>query len=71
MLRGVKTSLGESRIFMWSYSLISWLILAMTTANMGIALRQKWMFAPFLIFLLISIIAKKDVCIAPVKKTRY
>jgi hypothetical protein len=32
-------------------------LLSMTTANLGIAMRQKWMFTPILIFLLISIIA--------------
>ncbi len=49
-----------NRTFMWSYSLLSWLILSMTTANMGIALRQKWMFVPFLIFLLLSVIGQKN-----------
>jgi len=33
-------------------------VLAMTTANLGIAIRQKWMFAPMLIFLLISLVGK-------------
>jgi hypothetical protein len=56
MLLGRKSQLGESRIFMWAYGLLAWLILAMTTANLGIALRQKWMFAPMMIFLLISVI---------------
>lgn len=46
-----------NRIFMWWYVGISWVLLSMTTANLGIAIRQKWMFAPILIFLLISIIA--------------
>ena len=48
-----------NRVFMWAYVLIAWIILAMVTANLGIALRQKWMFAPMLIFLLISVIGKK------------
>jgi hypothetical protein len=46
-----------NRIFMWWYVVISWVLLSMTTANLGIAMRQKWMFTPILIFLLISIIA--------------
>lgn len=50
---------NENRIFMWTYSILSWLILSMTTANLGIALRQKWMFVPVLIFLLISSIKEK------------
>ncbi|MQX54381.1 hypothetical protein [Alcanivorax sediminis] len=49
---------AHNRMFLWIYSLCAWLILAMTTANLGIALRQKWMFAPMLIFLLISVIGR-------------
>lgn len=49
---------AHNRMFLWIYSLVAWLILAMTTANLGIALRQKWMFAPMLIFLLISVIGR-------------
>ncbi|MGE6571703.1 hypothetical protein [Psychrobacter namhaensis] len=48
----------ENRKFMWVYVGLAWIVLAMTTANLGIAIRQKWMFAPILIFLLISIIGK-------------
>jgi hypothetical protein len=51
--------LNHNRIFLWAYCLATWLILAMTTANLGIAVRQKWMFAPMLIFLLISVIGRK------------
>lgn len=50
--------LTHNRMFLWIYSFCAWLILAMTTANLGIALRQKWMFAPMLIFLLISVIGR-------------
>lgn len=50
--------LAHNRMFLWIYSFCAWLILAMTTANLGIALRQKWMFAPMLIFLLISVIGR-------------
>jgi len=49
--------LTGNRVFMWWYVGISWVILSMTTANLGISVRQKWMFTPILIFLLISIIA--------------
>lgn len=48
----------HNRMFLWIYCLVAWTILAMTTANLGIAMRQKWMFAPMLIFLLISVIGK-------------
>lgn len=57
--------LGHNRMFLWIYSLCAWLILAMTTANLGIALRQKWMFAPMLIFLLISVIGRSRVPLEP------
>lgn len=48
----------ENRKFMWVYVILAWVVLAMTTANLGIAVRQKWMFAPMLIFLLISLTGK-------------
>lgn len=48
----------ENRKFMWVYVILAWVVLAMTTANLGIAIRQKWMFAPILIFLLISLAGK-------------
>jgi amino acid transporter len=44
----------HNRLFLWVYSLLAWIVLAMTTANMGIALRQKWMFLPMIIFLILS-----------------
>lgn len=49
-----------NRVFMWTYALLAWLVLAMTCSNLGIALRQKWMFVPMLIFLLISVIGRKQ-----------
>jgi hypothetical protein len=39
---------------MWLYVLLTWVVLATTTANLGISMRQKWMFTPVLVFLLIS-----------------
>ncbi|MGS1117373.1 hypothetical protein [Castellaniella sp. UC4442_H9] len=47
-----------NRTFMWLYVLITWTVLAVTTANLGISLRQKWMFAPVLMFLLLSRIGR-------------
>lgn len=46
----------HNRMFMWYYVIGAWGILAMTTANLGISVRQKWMIAPMLIFLLLSVI---------------
>ena len=56
MLGGGKSNTRESRAFMWAYALMVWIVLALTTSNMGIALRQKWMFAPMLIFLAVSVV---------------
>lgn len=47
-----------NRAFMWFYCMLTWLILAITTANLGIAVRQKWMFAPILIYLFISLMGR-------------
>ena len=52
--------LHHNRMFLWVYSSIAWIVLAMTTANLGIALRQKWMFVPMIIFLLISVIGAES-----------
>jgi hypothetical protein len=59
LLLNRKSNLGESRSFMLAYALLAWVMFAMTTNSLGIALRQKWMFAPMLIFLLISVIGAK------------
>ena len=48
----------ENRKFMWSYVIIAWVILALTTGNLGIAVRQKVMVLPFLLFILISVMPK-------------
>lgn len=49
----------HNRMFLWIYSLLAWFLLASTTANLGIAMRQKWMFTPILIFLLVSLIGNE------------
>ncbi|QQE87168.1 hypothetical protein [Azotobacter chroococcum] len=54
MLRHPGRRYQENRLFLWSYALIAWLMLGMTTANLGISLRQKWMFTPMLILLFLS-----------------
>jgi hypothetical protein len=55
-----KPSIESNRIFLWVYFFICLMMLATTTANLGIAMRQKWMFLPCLIFLLLSIIGTKN-----------
>lgn len=47
----------SNKLFMIIYAVITWIILAMTTANLGISIRQKWMFLPMLLFVAISLIA--------------
>ena len=59
-----------NRKFMWVYVILAWVVLAMTTANLGIAIRQKWMFAPMLIFLLISLAGKKQKSFATINRSR-
>lgn len=47
-----------NRTFMWIYVVLTWTVLAVTTSNLGTSLRQKWMVAPILIFLLLSRIGR-------------
>lgn len=49
----------HNRVFMWYYLCGSWIVLSLTTANLGITVRQKWMIAPMLIFLFLSVIRDK------------
>lgn len=58
-IRGRKSHLREYRVFLWVYVLLAWAILSMTTANLGISMRQKWMFTPILIFLFFSLIGRR------------
>lgn len=48
----------ENRDFMWIYIIIAWVVLALTTGNLGIAVRQKIMVLPFLFFIFISVLPK-------------
>ena len=54
LFRHVRITDPANRVFLWFYVLSSWLILASTTANLGISVRQKWMFVPMLVYLLLS-----------------
>ncbi|SEF40097.1 hypothetical protein SAMN04515663_101179 [Alcanivorax sp. DSM 26293] len=47
-------------IFIVFYLFGAWAVLALTTTNLGIALRQKWMFSPFLIYLCLSYINQRQ-----------
>lgn len=67
-LKKKKPSIESNRIFLWIYFYISLIVLATTTANLGIAMRQKWMFIPFIVFLLLSIIGSKNINLSGNKK---
>lgn len=58
MFKGRTATGSANRAFLWIYAFSALLILALTTANLGISLRQKWMFVPMLIFLLISVMGR-------------
>lgn len=58
LIKKKRQKFTENRNFMWVYVILSWIVLAMTTANLGIAVRQKWMFTPILIYLLLSLVGK-------------
>lgn len=49
----LKVFIKNENLWLFIYALLTCSILAMTTANLGIATRQKWMFMPVLIYLLI------------------
>lgn len=44
--------------FLVIFSLMSWFVLSNITANLGIALRQKWMFMPMIIIVCLSYIGR-------------
>lgn len=56
--KGEASSSTENRVFLWVYALSAWIILAVTTANLGISVRQKWMFLPFIIYILVSVLGR-------------
>lgn len=45
--------------FVFFYACSSWVILALTTANFGIAARQKWMFLPMLLVMIFAILGRR------------
>lgn len=56
---GNTSSLSRFHIFFFlTFSIITWTILANTTANSGIAIRQKWMFVPMMLTLALSVMGR-------------
>ncbi len=58
IIKNKNTTSLENRKFMWAYATIAWIILALTTGNLGIAVRQKIMVLPFFLYLFISVMSK-------------
>lgn len=57
-LRGGSLNIpGFAVSFYVIFGVISWVLLANTTANLGIAIRQKWMFLPMLLLVALACIA--------------
>jgi hypothetical protein len=55
IFRGRRTALNRfAWFFFLSFIIVSWFTLANSTANLGIAIRQKWMFLPMLLLLALS-----------------
>ena len=53
--KGTRSNLSRFTVmFYFIFIMISWFVLANTTANLGIAIRQKSMFLPMLVVLLFS-----------------
>jgi hypothetical protein len=55
-MRVRRKSINLNHVFLWSYVFLSTIILSSMTANLGIAVRQKWMIMPIIIYLLLTII---------------
>ncbi len=57
-----KSFLPENYLFLISFSFLSWVILAVVTPNLGIAVRQKWMFLPALLYVSVYVLASFRAC---------
>ncbi|WP_303290702.1 hypothetical protein [Marinobacter sp. SS5-14b] len=49
---------SENTSFLVLFSLGCWVVLALTTANLGISVRQKWMFLPMIFYVLVSVLGR-------------
>ena len=58
-IKGRKLTSHIDWVFLAVFSVSMWVVLASTTANLGIAVRQKWMFMPMIILLAVSVLGKK------------
>ncbi|MDY3306103.1 hypothetical protein [Psychrobacter sanguinis] len=49
----LRVLLEDKNLWLFTYAFLTCTVLALTTANLGIATRQKWMFMPVVLYLLI------------------
>lgn len=59
LLKSKGRGLVLGQLILWLYALSAWAILAVTTANLGIAVRQKWMILPVFLYLLLSVLGRR------------
>lgn len=48
----------QTKWMLWLYAGGAWVMLAATTANLGIAARQKWMFLPIMLYLALTLLGR-------------
>lgn len=48
----------HTKWMLWLYAGGAWVMLAATTANLGIAARQKWMFLPIMLYLALTLLGR-------------
>ena len=56
--RGLPATQANST-FLIAYALTCWLVLSITTANLGISMRQKWMFVPMILYVLMAVVGQR------------
>lgn len=54
LIRRTSTLQPQVKWFYLAFALVLWIIFSMTTANTGLALRQKWMFMPMVLLFCLS-----------------
>jgi hypothetical protein len=55
LLQGRRIHSQASPVFLLTYSSLAWIVFSITTANLGISIRQKWMFLPMLLYIAFSL----------------
>ena len=68
-LRHRSAGYGEARVFLLLYAVGCLVVLAPLTANLGIAVRQKWMFLPCLFVLALSVAGRRRLPVLRVAKS--